>query len=34
VRDIGPPHCPRHGAMTVDMPADIGEEQEAEVEAA
>jgi len=27
-------HCPRHGAMVVDMPADIGEEQEAEVEAA
>jgi hypothetical protein len=21
VRDIGPPHCPRHGAMAVDMPA-------------
>jgi hypothetical protein len=25
VRDIGPPHCPRHGAMTVDMPSDSSE---------
>ena len=22
VRNIGPPHCPKHGAMTVDLPAD------------
>jgi hypothetical protein len=22
VREIGPPHCPKHGAMTVDLPAD------------
>jgi hypothetical protein len=22
VREIGPPHCPRHGAMEVDLPAD------------
>jgi hypothetical protein len=22
VREIGPPHCPRHGAMDVDLPAD------------
>jgi hypothetical protein len=22
VREIGPPHCPRHGAMVVDLPAD------------
>jgi hypothetical protein len=34
VRDIGPPHCPRHGAMAVDMPADSSEDQETEAEAA
>lgn len=22
VREIGPPHCPKHGAMEVDLPAD------------
>lgn len=22
VREIGPPHCPKHGAMKVDLPAD------------
>ena len=22
VRNIGPPHCPKHGAMAVDLPAD------------
>lgn len=22
VNDVGPPHCPKHGAMTVDLPAD------------
>jgi hypothetical protein len=22
VREIGPPHCPKHGAMNVDLPAD------------
>jgi hypothetical protein len=22
VREIGPPHCPKHGAMDVDLPAD------------
>jgi hypothetical protein len=22
VHDIGPPHCPKHGAMTVDLPVD------------
>jgi hypothetical protein len=21
-REIGPPHCPKHGAMIVDLPAD------------
>jgi hypothetical protein len=28
VRNVGPPHCPKHGAMTVDLPAD--DEGEAE----
>jgi hypothetical protein len=29
VRNIGPPHCPKHGAMTVDLPAETeGEEPE------
>ena len=22
VQDVGPPHCPKHGAMTVEMPTD------------
>jgi hypothetical protein len=22
VKDIGPPHCPKHGAMTVDLAPD------------
>ena len=31
VRNIGPPHCPKHGAMTVDLPAERdGEEPEAD----
>lgn len=25
VNDIGPPHCPKHGAMTVDLPDDDAE---------
>jgi hypothetical protein len=28
VRNLGPPHCPKHGAMAVDLPAD--DEAEAE----
>jgi hypothetical protein len=28
VRNIGPPHCPKHGAMSVDLPA--ADEAEAE----
>ena len=28
VKNIGPPHCPVHGAMTVDMPSDDIEEDE------
>jgi hypothetical protein len=27
VRNIGPPHCPRHGAMSVDMPEDDDSEE-------
>jgi hypothetical protein len=27
VRNIGPPHCPKHGAMAVDLPEDMGEEE-------
>jgi hypothetical protein len=36
VKNIGPPHCPVHGAMTVDMPADdaVPEEDEEASEAA
>jgi hypothetical protein len=26
VRDVGPPHCPKHGAMAVDLPADSEDE--------
>ena len=26
VRNVGPPHCPRHGEMTVDMPDPAAEE--------
>jgi hypothetical protein len=33
VRDIGPPLCPRHGAMSVDLPPESDESSEAEVEA-
>ena len=22
VKDVGPPHCPKHGAMAVDLPDD------------
>jgi hypothetical protein len=25
VKNIGPPHCPRHGAMTVDLPGEDAE---------
>jgi hypothetical protein len=28
VKNIGPPHCPVHGAMTVDMPAEDGEDED------
>jgi hypothetical protein len=31
VRDIGPPHCPRHGPMTVELPADDPAEDSAEL---
>jgi hypothetical protein len=32
VREIGPPHCPRHGAMAVDLPFETeAEEAEAEI---
>ena len=27
VKDIGPPHCPKHGAMVVDLPEDEAEEE-------
>ena len=31
VDDVGPPHCPKHGAMRVDLPEDeAGEELETE----
>ena len=33
VKEIGPPHCPKHGAMTVDLPEDQCED-DAETEAA
>jgi len=26
VKDVGPPHCPKHGAMMVDLPEDEGED--------
>jgi hypothetical protein len=26
VRDVGPPHCPQHGAMSVDLPAESDDE--------
>lgn len=26
VQEVGPPHCPKHGAMTVEIPADEPEE--------
>jgi hypothetical protein len=26
VRDVGPPHCPKHGAMSVDLPHDADDE--------
>jgi len=34
VTNIGPPHCPRHGEMKVDLPADDGEEGDRSSEAA
>ena len=35
VKNIGPPHCPVHGAMAVDMPAgDSEEDEDATAEAA
>ena len=36
VRNIGPPHCPKHGAMTVDLPADDegGQEEAGELQEA
>lgn len=27
-REIGPPHCPKHGAMSVEQPADDAEERD------
>jgi hypothetical protein len=27
VKDIGPPHCPKHGAMAVDLPEDEAEDE-------
>jgi hypothetical protein len=27
VRNIGPPHCPKHGPMTVDLPAESEDEE-------
>src|SRR6202521_567 len=27
VKNVGPPHCPKHGAMAVDLPEDEGEEE-------
>jgi hypothetical protein len=33
VRDLGPPLCPKHGSMTVDLPSESDESSEAEVEA-
>jgi hypothetical protein len=29
-KDIGPPHCPKHGAMTVHLPDDVEDEAETE----
>jgi hypothetical protein len=34
VRNIGPPHCPRHGEMKVDLPDSDVEEDEEKAEAA
>ncbi len=34
VREIGPPHCPRHGAMHVHFPKDDPEDAEGEAEGA
>jgi hypothetical protein len=35
VKDVGPPHCPKHGAMTVDLPEDDSEQEtQEETEAA
>jgi hypothetical protein len=33
VKDIGPPHCPKHGPMTVEFPPEAEDEAEAETEA-
>jgi hypothetical protein len=27
VRNVGPPHCPKHGAMAVDLPAESEDEE-------
>jgi hypothetical protein len=32
VRNIGPPHCPRHGEMKVDLPADDGDDENGQEE--
>jgi hypothetical protein len=34
VRDLGPPHCPKHGPMTVDLPPGNEPEPEAAAEVA
>jgi hypothetical protein len=34
VRNIGPPHCPRHGEMKVDLPDGDVEDEEERAEAA
>jgi len=28
VNEVGPPHCPKHGAMTVEQPAETEDEPE------
>jgi hypothetical protein len=32
LRDVGPPHCPKHGAMTAELPPDDDASNEAEIE--
>ena len=34
VRDVGPPHCPKHAAMSVDLPQKIDDAPEAAAEPA